>query len=115
MAPTNLWSHLKSKHAIFVEVTLGLVQSKALKQLKELYDRAKSSGQTEEIDTQVFLEQLDLDIVNEALISLIVVQNLPFRAVEWPKFHAFCQVLNPQSKDVITTAHSQIAKKIEEY
>ena len=38
MAPTNLQSHLKSKHAIFVEVTLGLVQSKALKQLKELYD-----------------------------------------------------------------------------
>jgi len=101
MAPTNLQSHLKSKHAIFVEVTLGPVQSKALKQLKELYDRAKSSSQTEEIDTQVFLAQLDPDIVNEALISLIVVRNLPFRAVEWPKFHTFCQVLNHNQKALL--------------
>jgi hypothetical protein len=73
MVSTNLRSHLKSKHAIFVEVTLGLVQSKALQQLIDLYNRAKSSSQTEEIDTQVFLKQLDLDVVNEALISLIVV------------------------------------------
>jgi hypothetical protein len=34
--------------------------------------------------------------------------------VEWPEFHAFCQVLNPQSEGVVTTAHSQIAKKIKE-
>jgi hypothetical protein len=38
MASTNLQSHLKSKHAIFVETTLGKIQSKALEQLKELYD-----------------------------------------------------------------------------
>ena len=78
MAPTNLQSHLKSKHAIFVEVTLGKIQSKALEQLKELYDQAESSGQTKEIDAQVFLRQLDLDVVNKALVLLIVVQNFPF-------------------------------------
>ena len=114
MAPTNLRSHLKSKHAIFVEVTLSQIQSKALEQLKELYNRAELSGQTEEIDSRVFSRQLDLDVINEALVSLIVVRNLPFRAVEWPEFHAFCQVLNPQSKGMVTTAHSQVAKKIEE-
>ena len=53
-------------------------------------------------------------MVHEALVSLIVVRNLPFRTVEWPEFHTLCQVLNPQLKDVITTAHSQVAKKIEE-
>jgi len=78
MALTNLQSHLKSKHAIFVEVTLGKIQSKALEQLKELYDQAESSGQTKEIDARVFLRQLDPDVVNEALVLLIVVQNLPF-------------------------------------
>ena len=50
MALTNLQSHLKSKHAIFIGVTLGRIQLKALKQLKELYNRAELSGQTEEID-----------------------------------------------------------------
>ena len=67
-----------------------------------------------EIDTHIFLRQLDLGIVNEALILLIVVRNLPFQTVEWPKFHAFCQVLNPQSEGVVTIAHSQVAKKIKE-
>ena len=32
--------------------------------------------------------------------------------VEWPEFHTFCQVLNPESDHFITTAHSQIGKKI---
>ena len=54
IAPTNLRSHLKSKHAIFVEVTLGQIQSKALEQLKELYNQAELSSQTEVIDSQVF-------------------------------------------------------------
>ena len=112
--PSNLQAHLKAKHSILVDVTIGYIQAKALEQLKELYSRAESSSQTEEIDTHIFSRQLDLDIVNKALISLIVVRNLPFRAVEWPEFHTFCQVLNPQSKGVITTAHSQVAKKIKE-
>jgi hypothetical protein len=102
--PSNLRAHLKAKHSILVDITVG----------QELYSRAESSGQTEEIDTHIFSRQLDPDVVNEALISLIIVRNLPFRVVEWPAFHAFCQVLNPQSKDVVTTAHSQVIKKIEE-
>ena len=35
--PTNLRSHLKSKHSIFVDVAVGYVQAAALQQLKELY------------------------------------------------------------------------------
>lgn len=112
--PTNLRSHLKSKHSIFVDVAVGHVQATALQQLRELYTRAESSGQTEEIDAHIFSRQLDPDVVNEALISLIVVRNLPFRVAEWPEFHAFCQVLNPQSKGIVTTAHSQVTKKIRE-
>jgi hypothetical protein len=111
---SNLRSHLKTKHSIFVDILVGPVQAKAIEQLRELYNRAELSGQTEEVDTHIFSRQLDPDIVNEALISLIVVRNLPFRTVEWPEFHAFCQVLNPQSKGVVTTAHSQVVKKIKE-
>jgi hypothetical protein len=112
--PMNLRRHLTAVHSIIVDITVGYVQAKALQQLKELYNRAESSSQTEEIDTYIFSRQLDPDIVNEALVSLIVVRNLPFQTVEWPEFHAFCQVLNPQLEGVVTTAHSQIAKKIKE-
>ena len=78
MASINLQSHLKSKHAIIVGITLGQIQSKALDQLKKLYNQAKLSGQTEKINTQVFSRQLDPDMINKTLISLIIIQNLSF-------------------------------------
>jgi hypothetical protein len=111
---TNMRAHLQTKHAIIVEREPSLIQATTVQQLQQLYLRADLSGQTEEIDAQVFRKYLNQDTINEALVSLIVVRSLPFRTVEWPEFHTFCQVLNPESSDFITTAHSQVRKKIEE-
>jgi len=52
-------------------------------------------------------------VIDEALISLIVVQNLPFAIVEWPEFYTLCQALNSESEGMITTAHSTVTKKLE--
>ena len=109
----NMRMHIKRKHQINIELNPSRVQIVALQQLKELYRQAESSGQTSEINTLVFQKQLNQDVINEALVSLIVVRNLPFAAVEWPEFHAFCQVLNPESKGFVTTTHSQVKNKIE--
>jgi hypothetical protein len=57
---------------------------------------------------------LDQDVIDEALVSLIVTRNLPFSLVEWPEFHALCRVLNPESEDYIITAHASVPKKIEQ-
>ena len=111
---TNMRKHLLSKHQIDIERDPGLIQAATIQQLQQLYLRAELSGQTEDINTQVFRKHLDQDTIDEALVSLIVVRNLPFRTVEWPEFHTFCQVLNPESSSFITTAHSQVGKKIEE-
>jgi hypothetical protein len=92
----------------------GLIQATTVQQLQQLYLQADASGQTEEINAQVFQKHLNQDTIDEALVSLIVVQSLPFQTVEWPEFHTFCQVLNPESSDFITTAHSQVGKKIKE-
>jgi hypothetical protein len=98
--------HLRSKHEIIVKVAPSPIQAATIQQLQQLYLRAESSGQTEEIDTQIFRKRLNQDAIDEALVSLIVVRNLSFRTVEWPKFHTLCQVLNPESYDFITAAHS---------
>ena len=111
---TNMRKHLLSKHQIDIERDLGLIQAATIQQLEQLYLRAESSGQTADIDTQVFWKHLNQDAIDEALVSLIVVRNLPFQMVRWPKFHTFCQVLNPESSNYITTAHSQVTKKIEQ-
>jgi hypothetical protein len=111
---TNMRWHLQTKHQIIVNRTPGLIQATTTQQLQQLYLRAESSGETEAINTQVFRKHLNQDIINEALVSLIVVRNLPFRTVEWPEFHTLCQVLNPQSSEFLTTAHSQVRKKIDQ-
>ena len=51
-------------------------------------------------------------MILEALITLIVVRNLPFSIIKWPEFHTLCQALNSQCVSMITTAHSTIRKKI---
>ena len=66
-------THLQKYHQIDVEVSVNQVQTAALEQLEQLYLQVKLSDQTEAIDAQVFEKQLDQDIINEALISLIVV------------------------------------------
>ena len=105
---TNMQKHLKGQHKIDVEVSVSRIQSTTLQQLEQLYLRAQSSGQTEDIDSQVFKNHLNQNVINEALISLIVIWNLPLRMVKWPEFHTLCQVLNPRSDSFITTAYSQI-------
>lgn len=93
--------HLKTIHGVEVESTLGSVQS------------ATSTGQTQQLDVQVLQKVLDKDVIDEALVTLIVVRDLPFCIVEWPEFHAFFQVLNPEVKSNIITTQSEVAKKVE--
>jgi len=112
-ASTSFRHHLLSKHEIRVEATPGPIQTAALEQLQQLYTRAMSLGQTQQLDSQVLQKNLNKDVINEALVSLIIVRNLPFRLVEWPEFHAFCRVLNPEIEGYITTAHSEVTKMIQ--
>lgn len=111
--PTNLRNHLKSKHDIIVEATSSKIQAKATEQLQQLYARAESVGQTDQIDKHIFAWQLDQDVIDEALVSLIVVRNLPFRFMEWPETHALFQVFNPEAHSVVITAHSQVKKLVQ--
>jgi hypothetical protein len=80
--------------------------------LRQLYTTAKSSGQTEEIDSQIFSDYLDQDVVDKALVLLIVGNNLAYNLVESTDFYIFCQVLNPKAGDVVPKAYSTVGKKI---
>src|SRR5271167_4675326 len=68
---TNMRNHLKARHKIIVERTLSPIQATTIQQLQQLYLQAESSGQTNDINTQVFQKQLNQDVINEALVSLI--------------------------------------------
>jgi len=110
---SNMTKHFR-KHEIVVEKPLSKVQAAVVQQLAQLYLQAEVSGETGELNSQVLKSQLNQSVINEALITLIVVRNLPFSLVEWPEFHTLCQALNSECKDNITTAHSTIRLKIKD-
>ena len=108
----NMWKHLWTWHNVDVDIAVSQVQATTFQQLKQLYLQVKSFSQIKVIDAQVFQKQLDQNIINEALISLIVVQNLLFQIIEWSEFHTFCQALNSNLNSIIITTHFQIEWKI---
>ena len=110
--PTNMKQHLFRKHQIVIEKTTSKIQASVVHQLEQLHLQAKADGQVDDFDAQVLKSQLNIAVILEALITLIVIQNLPFSIVEWPEFHTLCQALNSQYIGMITIAHSTIRKKI---
>jgi hypothetical protein len=85
--PTNMKKHLLSAHEITVEKGIGKIQAEVVRQLEQLHLQAKAAGEADAFDSQVLQSQLNQAVINEALLTLIVVRNLPFAIVEWPEFH----------------------------
>ena len=78
----NMWKHFQTQHNVDIDIAVSQVQAATLQQLEQLYLQAKSFDQIKAINAQVFQKQLDQNIINEALISLIIVQNLFFQIIE---------------------------------
>jgi hypothetical protein len=109
---TNIRYHLQSKHDILSDRAIPRTKATAALQLQQLWKQASVDNQSAEFNSLILKSVLHKEVLNQALINLIVVRNLPFRAVEWPELHAFCQALNPESASYITTAHSAVSKSI---
>jgi hypothetical protein len=109
---TNIRYHLQSKHKIQSDEPIPRTKATAIAQLQALWKQASINNQSAEFDSLILKSVLNKEVLTQALINLIIVRNLPFRAVEWPEFHTFCQALNPESGSFITTAHSEVSKAI---
>ena len=72
----------------------------------------RDTEQANDINALVLQSALNREAITAALVLLITVRRLPFRIVEWPEFHAFCQVLNPEVEGYITTTHSTVNKMV---
>ena len=70
---TNMKRHLFSAHVIIVEKAVGKIQGAVVQQLRQLHLQVHAAGQTKEFDSQVLQSQLSQAVIDEALISLIIV------------------------------------------
>ncbi len=110
---TNFRTHLRTKHGIVVEKQQNAISQTSLEDFDQLYNKLSQAGQMQEFTAKVLEKTLDRRMVNEVLVSLVVVWNLPFSIVEWPEFHIFCCTVNPQIADYLTTSHNIIASLID--
>jgi hypothetical protein len=86
----NMKNHLFRKHQIVIEKAVSKIQATVVHQLEQLHFKAKANGQVKDFDKQVLKSQLNIAVILEALITLIVIRNLPFCIVEWPEFYTLC-------------------------
>ena len=110
---TNFRRHLSTKHNIDTSPQTSKIEEEISNQFAKLWSKAKENNHTTQIGGHVFQDYLREDVINEALVSLITVQNLSSRLIESPEFHSFCLALNPSASDVLSRAHSTIPKLIE--
>ena len=64
------------------------------------------------MEKEILKKVLDKQLINEALVLLIVLRNLSFRAIEWPELHALLKAVNPMTDQEIISSHSEVNKKI---
>ena len=107
---TNIRLHLQ-KHSIYVEASARASNQSQAQSLQALYNKATIINQTSELDSHILKKVLNKDLINSALISLIIIHNLPFRLVESQEFHSFCQTLNPEAQNLVSS-HSTLKLRI---
>jgi hypothetical protein len=108
-------SHLRTAHQTQTTTQISAVRKEGTIQLQELWDLAEPRTR-ESIQTAVFQEYLDTNVVRNALIRFIVQQRLAFSIVESPSFHAFVQALNPAADNrIIPASHSAIRTAIQSH
>jgi hypothetical protein len=71
---------------------------------------------TTKIESTVLKKILNKDILNQALMNLIVVRNLPFSTVQWLEFHILYRALNPEliKPSILLTAPATVVLYIKE-
>ena len=84
--------------------------------LKEVFSRGGTPNETiGEAEAQIFQRRLRQDVLDDILIWMVTENNLAFRLVKSSSFLAWCQLLktlNPLSGRCVTTAHSEVSKKL---
>jgi BED zinc finger len=102
--------HLATKHDIHVEVGISHLKKSTQEQLQALYGKAEESGSDlQQLDSQILKKVLKKSVISSGLIAMIAIENLSFRLVESPYFHAFCRTLNPELDAELPLAHSQVS------
>ncbi|KAF1988405.1 hypothetical protein K402DRAFT_391639, partial [Aulographum hederae CBS 113979] len=113
---TNMKQHLQRIHEINVDLKAdSSIRSGATETVEALYAKLllQLNDSRNDLDQEILRRIIDQKIVEQTLLDLIIIRRLPFSCVEWPEWHAFVQVINPQGNTFMPTSHNTIKQRIE--
>jgi hypothetical protein len=110
---TNFRRHLTRQHDIEVECENTAADDIVLA-FERLYGQAAKIGREGELQEACLSHAIDQEAVNEALVSLIVIRNLSYRAVEWRELHHLVMAFNKSSVRYLPRSHSTMGELIKQ-
>ena len=73
-----------------MEVSDSKTKAAACEKLEQLYNKASAQNNTAKVNSHVLKKVLNKDVIGQALLNLIIIHNLSFRAVKWPELYILC-------------------------
>ena len=102
--------YLSTKYNIVVKGIDRQITAISNKRLDSLYIKARILKK--ELESKVFKEVLENPVINKALILLIILYNLSFRAIKQLALYALLKAANPAINREVISSYLEIKKKI---
>jgi hypothetical protein len=113
---TNIRSHLFNAHGVVVKEEDSVIKRATKQSLQGLFHK-QGQLHTQKLERQkehILRESFDSAMIRDAFAQLIVVRNLPYKAVTWPELQALLLAVNYTYEKALINSSSTVPKIIEE-
>src|SRR5438552_3473727 len=104
--------YLQHCHGIEIEVEDVQIKKRRNQRLEDAFQKAGevSAMKLKKQHEEVLRKVLNQKVINEALVQLIAVRNLPYNCMTWPELHALLMTVNYMVEDVLRSSAAEVPK-----
>ena len=112
---TSARNHLDLRHGVKIKAQQHQVVRKGQAKLEQIFQRQgqKIQAEADERERGALSKAINQTAFDESLLRLIVNNNLPHKAVEYPELYSLIMSINYMAADVYPKSRAAISRKIE--
>ncbi|OWT42444.1 zinc finger domain-containing protein [Pochonia chlamydosporia 170] len=112
---TSARNHLNPRHGVRIKAQQRQVVRKGQAKLEQIFQRQgqRSQAAANERDRGMLSKAINQTAFDESLLQLIINNNLPHKAVEYPELYSLIMSVNYMAADVYLKSRAAIPRKIE--
>ncbi|KID81254.1 transposase-like protein [Metarhizium guizhouense ARSEF 977] len=112
---TSARNHLDLRHGVKIKAQQRQVVRKGQAKLEQIFQRQgqRSQAEADERERGMLSKAINQTAFDESLLQLIVNNNLPHRAVEYPELYSLIMSVNYMAADIYPKSRAAIPRKIE--